>query len=80
MRVVRRRRTRSARSRLQKLVGKARKGFFDSLGAAPLGAAPFVCAVLISPAREAAEAAVALAVLAALIGFSYIASGIWWKW
>ena len=31
VRVVRRRRTRSARSRLQKLVGKARQGFFDSL-------------------------------------------------
>ena len=32
VRVVRPRRTRSARGRLQKLVGKARKGFFDSLG------------------------------------------------
>ena len=31
VRVVRHRRTRSARGRLQKLVGKARKGFFDSL-------------------------------------------------
>ena len=35
VRVVRRRRTRSARSRLQKLVGKARKGFFDSINRLP---------------------------------------------
>ena len=41
MRVVRHRRTRSARGRLQKLVGKARKGFFDSLRASPSGGALF---------------------------------------